>query len=232
MDSINWLIRWFSVLLAGLLFTLTLSSDELAIPARLIINQGLFLTLASYLLLPPASGFTTLIVNSLAGLPILSLIYLMPFADVATLVPLVRVCVVLTSLCLLLWSLEQLIDLSQSQSRRPCTLLVLTAAFITSSPIWLGPLVELQQPGESVVNGIVALSPLTHFSVAANYDYLRSEWFYQNSPLGSLRFAYPNLLSITGGYLLLTLFAQSLRWWKLIGEKTRHQAEQYSYTTQ
>ena len=34
-------------------------------------------------------------------------------------------------------------------------------------------------------------SPLTALSVAVDLDYLRAEWFYATSALGSMRYAYP-----------------------------------------
>lgn len=77
-----------------------------------------------------------------------------------------------------------------------------------AAPLWLGP----AGARLDLANAVVAASPLTFLSVMADYDYLHSQWFYAHSPLGSLRFAYPEWWIATlaygaAGILLLTAAA-------------------------
>lgn len=216
----DWLIRWFSVLLAGLVFTMTLNTDSLASTAYLIINQGLFVTIICYLLLPAANSTGRLFANCCAGVPLLIILSQLPAIGVVPLQFLFHVSIVILCLSFFLWSLTQLLATvfaSDHHIRKP--ILLFTVIF-SSAPVWLGPLVDIYQPGDSTTNGIISIMPLTHFSVAAGYDYLRSEWFYQNTPFGSLPFSYPSLISITAGYLFLVIFMQIMYWWL-----TRHKLD-------
>lgn len=213
MDRFDWPIRWFSVLLAGLLFTMTLNTDTLASTAYLIINQGLFITIIAYLLLPTADSTGSLFANCGAGVPLLIILSQLPVAGVVPLAYLFQISVMILCLSFFLWSLSQLLTAVFADDRFIRKLIFMFTVFIISTPVWLGPLVDIYQPGEHTTNGIISITPLTHFSVAAGYDYLRSEWFYQNTPFGSLPFSYPSLVAITAGYLLLVIFMQSMRWW-------------------
>lgn len=213
MGRFDWPIRWFSVLLAGLLFTMTLNTDTLAPTAYLIINQGLFITIIAYLLLPAPGSTGRLFANCVAGVPLLIILSQLPVAGAVPLAYLFQISVMILCLSFFLWSLSQLLTTVFADDRFIRKLIFLFTVFIISTPIWLGPLVDIYQPGEHTTNGIISITPLTHFSVAAGYDYLRSEWFYQNTPFGSLPFSYPSLVAITAGYLLLIIFMQSMRWW-------------------
>ena len=208
----DWLIRWFSLLLAGLLFSLTLSTDALAPMPYLIINQGLFLTVVAFLLLPAADSISHLLVNTSAAVTAQIILSQLSIAGAVPLTLLFQICVIILCLSLFLWSLTQLLTTVSNgklQARKP---ILISAVFITSAPCWLGPLVDIYQPGVTATNAIISITPLTHFSVAASYDYLRTEWFYQNTPFGSLPFVYPDLISTTAAYLLLVLVLQTLRW--------------------
>lgn len=78
------------------------------------------------------------------------------------------------------------------------------AAGATTAPLWLGPLAELSQ-STAIVNTALAVSPLTLLSVAADFDYLRTGWFYQHSALGALRYEYPSLWILLPCYALPSL---------------------------
>jgi hypothetical protein len=69
-----------------------------------------------------------------------------------------------------------------------------------SAPLWLGPLAE-HHPFWTDLS--VFISPLSYLAVMADVDYLRSPWFYQYSPLGGLRFRYPDPATTTAACLLL-----------------------------
>ena len=57
-------------------------------------------------------------------------------------------------------------------------------------PIWLGPIAEAAGNPMLLTNWIVAVSPLSAFAAALDLDVLRTNWFYQHSMLGSLRYEY------------------------------------------
>lgn len=87
-----------------------------------------------------------------------------------------------------------------------------------STPLWLGPVADLgarQEPSMPTV--ILACSPLSHLAVAAGHDFLRGEWFYGHSSLGSLQADYPRIGAILVAYVmlasLLTLLLAPLRRW-------------------
>ncbi|MGH0033638.1 MAG: hypothetical protein ACQGVK_01280 [Myxococcota bacterium] len=76
-----------------------------------------------------------------------------------------------------------------------------------SGPLWLGPLAERLGTWPGVATAIVAMSPISYLAVLADTDYLRGEWFYAHSALGSLRFDYPGALTASAVYLLLGLLS-------------------------
>jgi len=213
MDRSDWLIRWLSVLLAGLLFSMTLNTDSLASTTYLIINQGLFVTIISYLLLPPPGSTISLFANGVAAVPLFIILTQLPAVGVVPLQFLFNVSAIILCLSFFLWSLSQLFAAVLTSNRYMRKPILLSAIFIGSAPLWLGPLVDIYQPDTSIINSIISITPLTHFSVATGYDFLRSEWFYQNTAFGSLPFIYPRLISITTGYLFLIISIQIIRWW-------------------
>ncbi len=92
------------------------------------------------------------------------------------------------------------------------TLLLLVAA--GAGPLWIGPWAEILAAREYLPDAIIAASPLTYLAVLAEHDYLRSQWFYQNTPFGGLRYAYPNSLILSISYVLLSVLfwaGESLR---------------------
>jgi hypothetical protein len=70
---------------------------------------------------------------------------------------------------------------------------------LVATPIWLGPVAELSGNSGWVTNLVVAVSPLSAFSVALDFDFLRTNWFYQHSALGSLRYAYASWFVYVAG---------------------------------
>jgi len=212
MDRLDWLIRSFSVLLAGLVFTLTLSTDTPSSAAYLVVNQALFIPLVCHLLLPVPKSTGGLLLNSGAGVLLFLVLSLLTLNGTVPAQVLFRICIVLLGFSLLLWSLNRLITVVLPGSSYTRNSILLAAAVIIFAPVWLGPFIEISQPGDNIINSIISLTPLTHFSVAAEYDYLRSAWFYQNTPFGSLPFAYPGLISIAAAYLVLVALLQIICW--------------------
>lgn len=212
MDIPEWLVRCGSVLLAGIAFTMTFDSDAVSSPAWLIISQGLLLVLLTQLLLPAARSPGHLLANSVAGAAVMIILDQLPIAASVPMAILLRVCVVIFCLSLLLWSLRQLLQTVCGGVFKLRDPVLLLAAVTAAAPVWLGPFVELVQPGDGAISGILSITPLTHFAVAAQYDYLRSVWFYRNTPFGSLPFAYPGLISIVAAYLIAVLCLQMALW--------------------
>lgn len=82
-----------------------------------------------------------------------------------------------------------LLALPQSAANaRPMVFVVVAALF--ALPVWLGPLVEAAGNPTLFSNAVVAATPLSAFAVSIDLDYLRTQWFYQHSVLGSLRYDY------------------------------------------
>jgi len=66
---------------------------------------------------------------------------------------------------------------------------------LTAMPVWLAPWVEELATTMDKLNLIIWSSPMSYFATALDFDYLRSQWFYKNTPYGMLRYDYPSLLS-------------------------------------
>jgi hypothetical protein len=204
--KLHWFISCASVLLAGFLFGATL--DPVSSPAWFLVNQALFVCLASYLLLPAAHGLAGLFGNAVAGMALFVVVTCLAVTPVVPAIILLQVAVVVFCLGLLAWSLTQFLQCLFPARQTPHIFVVLLIACLGAAPIWLGPLMDIYQPGDRVIDGIVSMTPLTHVAVAAQYDYLRGEWLYQNSPFGSLHFVYPGFGGITAGYFLAVFVLQ------------------------
>lgn len=97
-------------------------------------------------------------------------------------------------LLLLLYRLVQ----EQSSAK---LLLLLLFTLMASAPLWLGPAVERSIPGFPGVNTVIAVTPISYLAMATDYDYLHSSWFYRHTPLGSLRYSYPDEALLAIAYL-------------------------------
>jgi hypothetical protein len=78
-------------------------------------------------------------------------------------------------------------------------------ALAGSAPVWLGPLAE-----SGGGDALLAASPLTYLALAADYDYLHAQWFYQWTPFGTIRYAYPDGAVLAPVYGLLGLALHGL----------------------
>ena len=206
------LVRWFSILLAGITFSITLNTDQHLSSNYLLINQGLFITLIGYLLLPIPKNPYRLLTNIAAVVLLFIILTQFTATRMVPMQILFRLCLVIFCLSLFLWSLSQLAKALFSNALRIRMPILLLTASVCSAPVWLGPLVDLYLPYNSIINSIISITPLTHISVAAEYDYLRSEWFYRNTPFGSLPFTYPDLITVISSYLVLVIFLQAILW--------------------
>ncbi len=79
----------------------------------------------------------------------------------------------------------------------------LLAAICAAAPVWLGPWVERADGAAWWVDPALGISPLTYFAVALDCDYLRESWFYEHTPFGAYRYAYPGFMALTLAYACL-----------------------------
>jgi len=105
---------------------------------------------------------------------------------------------VMVAVILLSWLLDNIARLLSPPAGHPYAVRASTLLIVlplAGTPIWLGPWLERYSEAAAFVNSVLAASPLSYVAVMADYDYLRSMWFYQYSPLGTLRYTYPDKLS-------------------------------------
>ncbi|MBL3600784.1 MAG: hypothetical protein JMN25_13115 [gamma proteobacterium endosymbiont of Lamellibrachia anaximandri] len=199
----DWLLCWALAALLVLLFqhTMPLSGSSFPSDAWLVVNLGLATSLTCLLMLPHTGGTYSLVFNSIASTGIF---LLMLFTHDEGTIPntiLLQSTLAVFTTTLLLLSLAGFLKRFRATAEIALPTVFLLALVAGSATLWLGPLVELFVFSDAAVNAIIATSPLSYLSAAAEYDYLRSEWFYRNTPFGSLRFAYPNSLLLGAIYL-------------------------------
>lgn len=73
-----------------------------------------------------------------------------------------------------------------------CCCVFALAGLAGGAPVWLGPIVERAADMQVLADLLIAISPLSYLAVIADFDYLRTPWFYEHSVLGSIRYSYPN----------------------------------------
>lgn len=105
--------------------------------------------------------------------------------------------------CSLYFLLQSLGGDAQAAQRRLMFIMLLCAL----APLWLGPLADRLAAWPAIADIVVAASPLSYLAAAIDYDFLRSVWFYQHSPLGSLRYEYPSVAFASLVYLSLAIIA-------------------------
>ncbi len=124
------------------------------------------------------SGFVTLLfVAAVFALPHITIQWL----------PLLRLSVTLFLVIAAALSFQQLFP---NRAERARQFVVIGLAALFGLPIWLGPIAETAGNPMLLTNLIVAASPLSALAVALDLDVLRTNWFYQHSALGSLRYEY------------------------------------------
>ena len=124
------------------------------------------------------SGFVTLLfVAAVFALPHITIQWL----------PLLRLSV---TLFLVIAAALSFLQLFPNRAERARQFVVIGLAALFALPIWLGPLAETAGNPMLLTNWIVAVSPLSALAVALDLDVLRTNWFYQHSALGSLRYEY------------------------------------------
>jgi len=89
--------------------------------------------------------------------------------------------------------------------------LITVTSLLVAAPLWLGPVVESFAGAESLASWVLALSPFSYLAVLADFDFLRTSWFYEHSVLGSLRYRYPSAWMLTALYCTPVVVAVGLR---------------------
>jgi hypothetical protein len=95
--------------------------------------------------------------------------------------------------------------LTTGNKAHPTQLIFTIVIVLTMLPVWLGPWINSLLSDQTTIDLIISASPLTQLAVMADFDYLRSQWFYTHSPYGSIQYDYPTKLELTLYYLSLAL---------------------------
>lgn len=124
------------------------------------------------------------------------------------------VCVLLGALTLFL---NRLVKLPASIAHR----VVLSTLLLTgTAPLWLSPLAGVLA-SQVFTDLVIALSPVGYLTSLIDYDALRSAWFYTHTPLGGLRYDYPNPVFFTMLYcgLAVLMLSISTVFWRHVAVK-------------
>lgn len=95
--------------------------------------------------------------------------------------------------------------------------IILIFSMLGLAPLWGGAIVEALTPSGSGAGILIGISPITYLAQAAGWDYLRFDWVYRVTPLGGLRFEYPDfwLSSMFLGFLALAVQGLEAARWRL-----------------
>jgi hypothetical protein len=159
---------------------------------------------------PGRSVAAPLAVAAQAGCSSLVLLALLGWSDgAATFGSLLRSAL---AVAVLAWVMSALVQLFARQERRHASVsLVAFATLVLGlAPLWGGAIVDAVAPTGAGADILVGVSPLTYLAQAAGWDYLRYDWIYRVTPLGSLRFDYPDFWISTIAYAALAAALQVL----------------------
>jgi len=121
---------------------------------------------------------------------------------------------------MLAWLVSALVQLfSGHANRQACAgRILLIFALLGLAPLWGGMSMDVLAPSESgAADILIGISPTTYLAQAVEWDYLRSDWFYRATPLGTLRFEYPDfwLSTVFLGFLALAVQGLGAARWRL-----------------
>jgi hypothetical protein len=178
-----------SLLAARLLFDVPSGPGESAL---LILIYATATFLAAFLLIPVDPDISTRSFLNLFGKCLASVIAFLVATQIdtqahATLIQLIPISSVLFLLLICALGLMQIFIEQRTNVRQ---IGFFAIAMFTSIPLWLGSVAEITGNQLVTTNLIVGANPLTALAVSLDFDYLRSNWFYQHSVLGSLRYEY------------------------------------------
>ena len=101
-------------------------------------------------------------------------------------------------------AIQRLIQVYTSSHANTMILFTLITGAFFAAPLYLSVVAEATSH-QALVDAIIAVSPVSYLAGIVDYDYLRSNWFYQHTPFGGLRFNYPATGVMTVCYLIATL---------------------------
>jgi hypothetical protein len=84
-------------------------------------------------------------------------------------------------------------------------LALLLLVLICTEPIWLGPLINRAPESSFLIQFSLLINPFIGMASALDFDLLRTDPFYQISPIGQLRFHYPSCWSAASVQFLMAL---------------------------
>lgn len=99
--------------------------------------------------------------------------------------------------------------------------LLLAVSTLATSPVWAAPLLENHTWPQTLLDSVVAINPITYLALLADWDWLRQDWLYRHSPLGSLRYGYPSINGLTSTYLGTGLAAWLTSRWQPLAFPSR-----------
>jgi len=115
------------------------------------------------------------------------------------------------SVCLLLGALAMFLTRSIRFPAPVAHRVVLVVLLLSvSAPLWLSPLCATLA-SQSITDLVLAVSPIGYLASLTDFDPLRSTWFYTNTPMGGLRYDYPNPVLLTAVYWSLAMLLPRLR---------------------
>jgi hypothetical protein len=207
--TIRWLGNWVALLLLSMFVAegVHFTTPEVD-PGAMQITLALCCSWLAVLLLPADGGnktragaVTLWAVASAAGFLILS----SPLPFFGHGIRIYQLAGSVLILILLFSAVQSLIHTYTSSRASALTLFTLLAAAFIAAPLYLSVLAEATSNQTLVVDSIIAASPVSYLAGIADYDYLRSGWFYQHMPFGGLRFNYPAPGFMTVFYVITTL---------------------------
>ena len=95
--------------------------------------------------------------------------------------------------------------MATNKGSHPAQMTFTMVMVLTTLPVWLGPLIDSLPLYQGVIDLIISASPLTHLAAMADFDYLRSQWFYEHTPYGTIQYSYPTKLGLSICYSGLSL---------------------------
>lgn len=120
---------------------------------------------------------------------------------------------------MLAWLITALTQLFRGHASRQASTgwIMLIFATLGLAPLWGGALVEVVAPSGSGADILIGISPITYLAQAAGWDYLRFDWVYRATPLGGMRFEYPDfwLSTLLLGFLALGVQGLDAARWRL-----------------
>lgn len=72
------------------------------------------------------------------------------------------------------------------------TILIGGFVIVALTPVWAGSVLELVNNPTWANRLVINISPLSLFANALDFDYLRTDWFYEHSAVAAMRYSYPN----------------------------------------